>query len=222
MTPSLAYLHATRTDYMVFSERCFATLNPGTPFQDNWHLHAIAEQLRRVDTGETTRLIINVPPRSGKSLMTTIGYSAWRHGHDPRTRIICVSSDDGLVRALAASYRAVVKAPWFREAFPRFGIRRDGDRATETITTLRGYRYGVSIGGSVLGRGADLIIADDPMSPTAALSEAVRRRQLDLWDVGFRTRLDNKTEGAIIIVSQRLHQDDLVGHLTDVASDDEP
>lgn len=214
MNTARAYKHALRTDYMVFIEACFGTLNPGVPFQDTWHLHAVAEVLRRVDTGEIRRSIINIPPRSGKSIMTTIGYSAWRHGHDPRTRIICVSSDDSLVRALAASYCAIVKSEWFSQAFPRFRVRRGGDRATETNTTLRGYRYGVSIGGSALGRGADLIIADDAMSPTAALSDAVRQRQLDMWNTGIRTRLDNKAEGAIIIVSQRLHQDDLVGHLT--------
>ena len=214
MILSRAYLHALRNDYLLFIERCFATLEPGTPFQENWHLLAIAEQLRLIDEGTLKRLIINVPPRSGKSIMSTIGYSAWRHGRDPRTRIICVSSDDSLVRALAVSYQAIVKSEWFARAFPEFRIRRGGDRATETITTMRGYRYGVAIGGSVLGRGADLIIADDAMSPTAALSEPVRLRQQSLWDVGFRSRLDNKAEGAIIIVSQRLHRDDLVGHVT--------
>ena len=171
--PSLS-LCACARDFMVFIERCFRTLNPGMSFQDSWYLHAIAEQLRLIDAGELKRLIINVPPRSGKSIMTTIGYSAWRHGHDPRTRIICVSSDDSLVRSLSASYQAIVKSEWFAQAFPQFRIRPGGDRATETITTMRGYRYGVSIGGSVLGRGADLIIADDAMSPMAALSEPVQ------------------------------------------------
>lgn len=214
MTPARAYLHALRTDYMVFIERCFRTLNPGVTFQDTWHLHAVAEALRRVDARECKRLIVNVPPRSGKSIMTTIGYAAWRLGRDPRERIICVSSDESLARSLSASFRAVVTSAWFAQAFPAFRIRRGGDRASETITTLRGYRYGVSIGGSILGRGADLIIADDAMSPMAALSEAVRRRELNLWETGVRTRLDDKRHGAIIIVCQRLHQDDLVGHVT--------
>jgi len=214
MTPSRALRHAVRQDFMLFIEQCFRTLNPGTPFEDRWHLHAVAEKLRQVDAGECRRLIINVPPRSGKSIMTTIGYAAWRQGHDPRCRIICVSNDDSLVRSLSASYRAIVTSEWFAATFPRFEIRRGGDRASETITTERGYRYGVSIGGSVLGRGADLIIADDAMSPMAALSEAVRRRETNLWNTAFRTRLDNKSEGAIIIVCQRLHQDDLVGHVT--------
>ena len=214
MTPGEVFRHALRLDFMLFVERCFMTLNPGTPFEDRWHLYAIAEKLREVDAGTCRRLIVNVPPRSGKSIMTTIAYSAWRQGLDPRSRIICVSSDDSLVRSLSASYRAIVKSEWYGAAFPGFRIARGGDRATETVTTERGYRYGVSIGGSVLGRGADLIIADDAMSPMAALSEAVRRRETNQWNTAFRTRLDDKSRGAIILVCQRLHQNDLVGHVT--------
>ncbi|MGA0594578.1 hypothetical protein [Enterovirga sp. CN4-39] len=204
-----------RTDFMVFVERCFATLNPGARFQDSWHLQAIAEALRRVDVGEIRRLIVNVPPRSGKSILISIAYPAWRLGHDPRTRIICVSSDDKLVLSLAASFRAVVESVWYRRAFPNFSVKRGGNRATETVTTVRGYRYGVSLGGSVLGRGADLIIADDAMSPEAALSEAVRRRELEMWTTKFPSRLDDKAKGAIVIVGQRLHQHDLVGFLAE-------
>ena len=72
MTPVQACRYALRTNVMVFIERCFRTLNPGMSFQDCWYLHAIAEQFRLVDTGQLKRLIINVPPRSGKSIMTTI------------------------------------------------------------------------------------------------------------------------------------------------------
>lgn len=201
-------------DFMLFVERCFATLNPGVTFQDNWHLHAVAEALRQVDTGSIRRLIINIPPRSGKSILASIAYPAWRLGHDPRERIICVSSDDRLVTSLAASFRAVVDSEWYRRVFPTFAVKRGGNRATETITTARGYRYGVSLGGSVLGRGADLIIADDAMSPAAALSEAVRRRELELWKTKFPSRLDDKSRGAILVVGQRLHEGDLVGFLT--------
>jgi len=206
------YAAASRADFMVFLERCFATLEPGTVFQDNWHLHAIAEALRRVRSGETTRLIINVPPRSGKSIIVSIAFPAWLLGHDPRKRIICVSHSEDLARAHAAAFRSIVSSDWYRQLFPSFRLTRAGDRAVETITTERGFRYAVSISGSVLGRGADLIIGDDAMGPLGAISEAHRRRDLNLWDTAHRTRLNNKRTGAIILVSQRLHQDDLVGH----------
>lgn len=211
--------HLIRTDFLTFVSQCFATVHPGAPFQPSWHLEAIAEALRGIDAGTRRRLTVTVPPRSGKSILLSIAYPAWRLGRDPRTRIICVSSDDKLVASLAASFRAVVESEWFRRSFPSFRIKRGGNRATETVTTQRGYRYGVSLGGSVLGRGADLIIADDAMSPGAALSEKVRRRELELWTTKFPSRLDDKSRGAIVIVGQRLHQDDLVGFLTNEGED---
>jgi len=135
VTPSRAFRHAMRRDYMLFIEQCFRTLNPGILFEDRWHLHAIAEKLRQVDVGDCRRLIVNVPPRSGKSIMTTIGYAAWRQGHDPRSRIICVSSDDSLVRSLgfgmalplsadlrARIVRAVGEGSSIRQAAVRFAV----------------------------------------------------------------------------------------------------
>jgi predicted phage terminase large subunit-like protein len=139
---------------------------------------------------------------------------ALRHvQNDPRKRIICVSYSESLAKAHAAAFRTIVKSSWYREAFPAFQIRRGGDREVETITTELGYRYAVSIAGPVLGRGADLIIGDDPMSPVSALSEATRTREINLWMGSHRSRLNNKLEGAIILVMQRLHEQDLVGHV---------
>ncbi len=202
-----------QSDFLAFLEMCFVTLEPGLEYQDNWHLAAVAEALRRVQTGSSKRLIINVPPRSGKSIIVTIAFTAWLLGHDPRKRIICVSYTDALAKTHASAFRSIVNSHWYKDAFPRFRIKRGGDRELETTTTELGYRFAVSIAGAVLGRGADIIIGDDPMSPAAALSDAVRTRETNLWMTAHRTRLNNKLEGAIILVMQRLHQEDLVGHV---------
>jgi predicted phage terminase large subunit-like protein len=202
-----------RSDFSVFFERCFIELEPGIPFQRYWYLDAMAEALRQVHAGEVTRQIINVPPRSGKSLMITVAFTAFLLGHDPTKRIICVSYSDDLARSHAAAFRTIVSTPWFKRIFPRFEISRQGDRANEIVTTARGFRYAVSIGGSVMGRGADLIIGDDAMGSMATTSEPYRRRLNTLWDTAIRTRLNNKRSGAMILVSQRLHEEDLIGHV---------
>ena len=204
---------ALRTDFVCFFEKCFLTIEPGTMYQDNWHIQAVACALQRVWAGELKRLVINVPPRSGKSIITSIAYAAWVLGHDPTRRIICVSHSDVLAKTHASYFRAIVASPWYRDLFPSFTIRHGGDREMETITTLHGYRYTVSMAGSVMGRGADLIIGDDPMSSASALSEAVRKTEVNLWMTAHRTQLNNKREGAIVLVMQRLHQNDLVGHV---------
>ena len=214
------YEYFLRTNFMVFVEKCFATLNPGVAFQDGWHLHALAELLRQVELGLVRNAIVNIPPRSGKSIMISIAFPAWLLGHDPRRRVICVSVEDRLVRLLAEGFRTVVESDWYQRAFPNFKISPRGNRANETLTTRRGFRFGVPLGGSVLGRGADFLIGDDVMSADAALSEKVRQRQLDQWATKFPSRLDDKSKGATIIVGQRLHEDDIVGRLTRNPEDD--
>ena len=208
-----AYRAALRTDFLVFYERCFALLEPGTAFLDNWHIHAVADVLRGVQEGDLKRLIVNVPPRSGKSTLVSVAFTAWLLGHDPRLKIICVSYSESLAKTHAAAFRSTTRCDWFSRAFPAFQVARGGDRSAETITTQHGFRYAVSIAGPVMGRGADIIIADDALSPEAALSDAVRLRELNLWDTAHRTRLNDKQRGAIVLVSQRLHQGDLVGHV---------
>ena len=86
-------------------------------------------------------------------------------------------------------------------------------RATELKTTMHGYRYAAGMGGSILGRGADLIVVDDPLSAQDARSAAERERVQNAFDGMIASRLDNPSKGAIIVVHQRLHEDDLTGHL---------
>ena len=104
-------------------------------------------------------------------------------------------------------------APWYRELFPRLQLASKRPRNTELITTAQGYRFAAGVGGAVLGRGADLIIVDDPIKATDALSAAERRRVAEFYDNTLYTRLNDKRTGAIVIIMQRLHQDDLVGHV---------
>jgi predicted phage terminase large subunit-like protein len=206
-------LHAIlRQDLPSFIAKCFATLEPGTTYLENWHVHAIAYQLERVARGDLKRLVINVPPRSGKSILITVGFSAWLLGHDPRRRIMAISYANELSRKHAADFRTIVNSPWYRGLFPAFQIKTERD--SEVITSEHGFRYAGSVGGSILGRGANLIVIDDPIKGlAAALSQAERRRVAEFYDNTLYSRLNNKAEDAIIIVMQRLHQDDLVGHV---------
>src|SRR4051794_22310880 len=127
-----------RSDFVTFVEKCFETLEPGATYEDNWHVHAIAHQLVRVWRGESTRLIINIPPRMMKSIMVTIAFSAWVMGHDPRKRIMAVSYAKSLAGKHSSDFRAIVESPWFRAAFPDFKI--ETNRGMEIATTARGYR----------------------------------------------------------------------------------
>ena len=206
---------ALRQSLTAFVQKTFHTLEPGTPYHHNWHIDHLSWQLERVARGEVRRLIINVPPRSMKSITASVAFPAWILGRDPTKRIICVSYAEDLARKLSVDTRTVLDSPWYQELFPRMQLASKRPRNTELITTAQGYRFASGVGGSVLGRGADLIIVDDPIKATDALSAAQRRAVTDFYDNTLYTRLNNKITGAIVIIMQRLHQDDLVGHVLD-------
>jgi hypothetical protein len=100
-----------RQDLSAFSQKVFMTLEPGTEYQHTWHIDHIVWQLSRVIRGEVRRLIINVPPRSMKSIIVSIACTAWIMGRDPTKRVICVSYADDLARKLSIDTRRVLESP---------------------------------------------------------------------------------------------------------------
>lgn len=113
----------------------------------------------------------------------------------------------------ANDFRAVITSDWYRSAFPKTRVSREKDTQIETMTTARGFRLATSLGGVLTGRGADLIVLDDPQKPDEALSEAHRNSAGQWFDTSLLSRLDSKSGGVVLMVMQRLHEDDLVGRL---------
>jgi predicted phage terminase large subunit-like protein len=206
------YEFLLRHDFTTFAGRCFKDLNPQTRLAMNWHLEVIAAKLTAVRQGRIRRLIINLPPRHLKSLMASIAFPAWCLGHDPSAQILCVSYAQDLADKLARDCRGIMMSPWYRRIFPtRLAPHRQA--VQEFITTRHGYRLATSTGGVLTGRGADIILIDDPLKPDEALS-AVQRQACNEWyDHTLYSRQNDKQHGAIVIIMQRLHEDDLVGHV---------
>ena len=202
-----------RSDLYSFVQGVFPIVSAGNAFLPNWHVEAIAYALTRLQRGELKRLIITVPPRSLKSICTSVALPAFVLGHDPTRRIICVSYSEGLARKHANDWRAVMRSPLYQRLFPRTRISAAKDTELEAMTTARGYRYATSVGGTLTGRGGNLLIIDDPMKPQDAHSESARENLKQWYANTLIPRLDSKAEDAIIVVMQRLHVDDLIGHL---------
>src|SRR5438034_4579854 len=168
-----------RQDLGTFAARCFQDLNPQTELAMNWHLEVIAAKLTAVREGKIRRLIINLPPRHLKSLMASIAFPAWCLGHDSSAQILSVSYVQDLADKLARDCRGIMISPWYRQIFPiRLAPHRQA--VQEFITTRQGYRLATSTGGVLTGRGADLILIDDPLKPEEALSKA-RREATNEW-----------------------------------------
>jgi predicted phage terminase large subunit-like protein len=200
-------------DFSAFVRKVFETVSPGDEFLPNWHVEAMAFAAEGVIDGSVKRLITTVPPRHLKSIIFSVALPAYLLGQDPTKRIICVSYSSELAIKHAIDFRAVLGSEWYRRVFPKTVVGREKDTQVETMTTARGFRYATSLGGTLTGRGADLIVLDDPQKPDEALSEAFRNSAGQWFDTTLLTRLDSKSDGAVVIVMQRLHEDDLAGRL---------
>ena len=201
-----------RKDFYSFAIRSFLELNPQTLFLPNWHLELVADRLEKCIRGEITRLIINVPPRSLKSLFASIAAPAYIHGHNPSTQIVCCSYGLELASYLALQCRTLMQGHLYQALFPT-RIAPDKQAICDFATTRGGGRLSTSVGGVLTGRGADVIIIDDPLKPDEALSEAQRTAVNDWYRHTLFSRLNDKQRGVVIIIMQRLHEDDLVGHV---------
>jgi predicted phage terminase large subunit-like protein len=204
---------ALATDFLAFVSKVFETVSPGAIFRMSWLVEAMAHEAELIIAGKTTRLIVNVPPRHLKTIIFSVALPAFLLGLDPTKRIICISYSSDLAVRFANDFRVVMNSAWYRRVFPNTVISREKDTQTETMTTARGYRYTSSVNGTVTGRGADIIILDDPQKPDESLSEAHRNSVGQWFDTTVLPRLDSKSEGVVVMVMQRCHEDDLAGRL---------
>ena len=210
-SPERIFQAILATDFRSFVEYVFGLLRPGTPFKPNWHIDAMAHKASQVASGELKRLIIAVPPRNLKSILASVALPAWYLGHNPSERVVCVSYSAELAKTHSNDFRRVVNDPIYQAVFPKMRVERETD--AEIQTTLRGRRYATSIGGTLTGRGGNLTIIDDPLKPGDAISEVSRQRVIEWWGSTMVTRPDDKQAARTIVVMQRIHVDDLVGHL---------
>lgn len=173
----------------------------------------ISDYLESVANGEIKRLIINIPPRSLKSVCISVAFPAWLLGNDPTKRIMCASYSQILSIKHSLDCRFVINSDWYQRIFPNLTLSKKHNQKTKFLTTDNGFRFATSVGGSATGEGGDMLIIDDPHNPTTINSSKMRHNVIDWFEQTFVTRLNDKSKGSIIIVMQRLHKDDLCGYL---------
>lgn len=199
------------SDLLSFSEQVFETLEPSTAYLPNWHIEYLAYNLARLADGEVQRMVINQPPRSGKSMLASVALPMFMLGRDPACQVMTISHTADLARKFNLDRRRIANTSWYRELFP--GVTLEVARDMELQTTAGGGCFASGMVGGITGRGADVIIIDDPLKGADSLSKARRAEVNAAYDNQVSTRLNQKRDGKILIVMQRLHEDDLVGHV---------
>ncbi len=200
-----------RINFASFISKVFYTLNPGAEFSANWHINLIADYLEQVYLGNIKRLIINIPPRMLKSICVSVAWPVWLLGHQSAYRIINTSYSNVLSVKHSLDCRLIINSQWYKNLFTNTVIATNTQH--KFSTTRNGFRFATSVGGSVTGEGADILIIDDPHNPTHINSAKMRQKAIDWYEQTLCTRLNNPDKGAIVIVMQRLHENDLSGYL---------
>ncbi|MDE2570627.1 MAG: hypothetical protein KGM93_17115 [Sphingomonadales bacterium] len=166
-------LALSRQRFAFFARGGMRSLLPDTPILWNWHLDLIASRLEDAMEGRTRRLIINIPPRYGKSLMSSVMLPAFVLGRRPSAEVVCASYAFELAERMANDTRRLMNSMFYREVFgPR--LVSPVARLSDLRTYQGGCRFATSVEGTMTGRGGNLIIIDDPLKPNQADSETQR------------------------------------------------
>ena len=205
-------LALARSDFAVFVERAHRELYD-RQYHANWHIHTIAHWLIRATTGDVRRLIIAMAPRSLKSFMASVCLPAWILGHNPGEKIVCASYAQKLSEEFAFETRRLMQSDWYRSVFPNTHLDPKKSNTEVLATTRGGQRRATSVGGSLTGLGGGTIIIDDPIKAADAHSGVARENAIKWYSSTVASRLDDPKKGRIIVIAQRLHQEDLPGQL---------
>ena len=205
-----------------FIKQAWHVIEPGQPYLHNWHIDIIAEHLTAItdevmvtDEQYYNRLLINVPPGAMKSLLVSVLWPSWEWGprNMPHLRYVCASHSMGLAIRDSVKMRRLVTSEWYQERWgDRVKLTGDQNEKIKYETTATGFRQAVAMEGMTGARG-DRVILDDPHSVASAASEAMRATTIETFEQAIPTRLNNPDRSAIIVIMQRLHEDDVSGNI---------
>lgn len=203
-----------RVSFPAFCHRAFMELHPNQVLIENWSVDAVCFRVQQIAERKVERrLVLNMPPRSLKSFIVSVCLPAWLLGRDPATRILCASYSEELSFKFSRDCRALMESAFCKQLFPLTRLSPKKITEREVETTRRGYRLATSVGGTLTGRGGDILIIDDPIKANDANSAVALSGANDWFQSTALSRLDQRDKSVIIVVMQRLHAEDLSGIL---------
>lgn len=197
-----------------FINQAWPILEPNNKFIDSWYIDLICEHLQLVTTGEIKKLLINVPPRTGKSSLITILWPVWSWTQKPWLRFIFCSYSASLSVKHSIDRRRIIESDWFKMNWGNtVRLAEDQNQKNEYENSMRGRMFSTSVGGTLTGKGGDVLVEDDMLNPQKAESAADRAHMLSMHKNVLSSRLDNPKTGLRVIVEQRTHHMDLSAHI---------
>jgi predicted phage terminase large subunit-like protein len=198
-----------------FVEMAWPIVEPGTAFHNSWYLAMECEHLEAVSRGQIRKLMLNVPPGTTKSLLTSVFWPAWDWIHTPKDRFINASFDANLTLRDARRMLLILRSQWYQERWGNLSkapcLMMPVDCAATDFSNLQGgWRFSTSVEGKMTGRHCDIMIVDDPIKP-----QDVSKTTLDSckrwWHETVPSRFGDQKTARRVMIMQRLHEDDLAG-----------
>jgi len=205
------YAALISVDQQAFTEECFLQVSPNTEYKSNWHIDCVCEHLRAVERGEIQNLIINMPPRSLKSVAVSIAWPAWLLGQNPSEQIIVASFARNIGIELSRKTLKFMQSEVYKKAFQNTRLAKETEEWF--TTTQMGHRFVATNEKSPLGFGANYIIMDDIINPMETLSDTIRNKTNDWMTSSLFPRANDLNKVKKVLVMQRLHTEDPTGYL---------
>lgn len=207
-----------------FIRKAWSVIEPGQPYVHGWHIDFLCAHLEAITAGleiedgtPYNRLLINVPPGTMKSLTVGVFWPAWEWGPMgmPHMRYVCASHSQDLAIRDGLRMRRLLMSEWYQGHWgDRVKLTGDQNQKTKFENTATGFRQAAAAG-SITGARGDRVVIDDPLSVDGANSDAVRDSTNQWFLEAVPTRLNNPKSSAIVVVMQRLHEDDVSGIILD-------
>lgn len=211
-------IEKARRTFKEFVVQAWPLVEPAMPLRPGWHIDAICDHLQAVSDGHIQRLLVNIPPGLGKSILVSVLWPAWVWARRPGWRSIFSSYSHDLVVRDATRSRALMNEPWYQEAFVRgeWEFSSDMNRKDMYTNTATGRRISISVGSQATGYRGNCVAVDDPLNVSASSSEISRKEVLTWWDQAMQTRVDDPVKDSFVVIMQRLHEEDLSGHILEM------
>lgn len=188
-------------------------VEPKRPFVSGWHIEAVCDALEGVAMGHIKDLLINVPPRTSKSTVSTIMFNPWLWQREPGVRWITASYSAELSMSHSSKARKILTSPWYQKHYGH-KVELINNAIKEIENSAAGYRLTTSVDGIATGRGGDIIICDDPHNVKEAHSDVKLKNVITWWDGTMSSRAEGDVRDLRrVIIMQRVHDKDLSGHV---------
>jgi predicted phage terminase large subunit-like protein len=204
-----------------FLQAAWHLLCPGQEYSDNWHTYQVCAHLDAVAPARilVNGLVINVPPGTGKSVVTCVAWPVHTWIHDPSHGFMYLCFSDALSHKFAREAKLLIQSQWFQKRWPH--VRVVGNKVGDYSTEKGGFRLSTSCQSFITGRHADTRVIDDPLKPVdadTAVGTGENRVMIDkinksIWEGTVSTRVRKPTEPAFVLIMQRLHEEDLAGYI---------